>query len=135
MNTDNQKPIFRCSLCGRIGTGERCCGRETRIPLNDAALQEILPELRTLRRHINLCEHWLNERLEKIFHERLEEIFLPDARISFEEIPGKRQTGTVFNVCQGGLLVSTDPHEPGAIPVNTWVDPTNEARKVHLQHK
>ena len=28
---------YKCSICGRNGTVARCCGKETRIPLNEKA--------------------------------------------------------------------------------------------------
>ena len=31
---------WRCTACGRIGTVGRCCGLDTRIPLNELARQE-----------------------------------------------------------------------------------------------
>ena len=31
------EPLFRCTICGREGSVGRCCGDETRIPLNEAA--------------------------------------------------------------------------------------------------
>lgn len=34
------EPKFRCTVCGRTGTVGRCCGKETREPLNDVARQE-----------------------------------------------------------------------------------------------
>jgi hypothetical protein len=34
-------PRFRCTVCGQIGTVGRCCGLETREPLNEAARMEI----------------------------------------------------------------------------------------------
>ena len=35
---------FRCTVCGRIGSVGRCCGLETREPLNDRARAEVLAE-------------------------------------------------------------------------------------------
>lgn len=32
--------LYRCTVCGRVGTVGRCCGEETREPLNDLARQE-----------------------------------------------------------------------------------------------
>jgi hypothetical protein len=32
---------FRCTVCGQIGTVGRCCGLETREPLNNAASDEL----------------------------------------------------------------------------------------------
>lgn len=31
---------WQCTICGRIGTVGRCCGTNTRIPLNEAARDE-----------------------------------------------------------------------------------------------
>ena len=31
---------FRCTVCDRKGTVGRCCGEETRIPLNQLAKEE-----------------------------------------------------------------------------------------------
>lgn len=31
---------WRCTICGRIGSVGRCCGLETREPLNDLAREE-----------------------------------------------------------------------------------------------
>lgn len=31
---------FQCTICGRIGSVGRCCGSNTRIPLNDAARRD-----------------------------------------------------------------------------------------------
>jgi hypothetical protein len=41
----NDDPQFQCTICGRIGTVGRCCGRDTRIPLNDAARQDIAKDI------------------------------------------------------------------------------------------
>ena len=35
---------FRCTICGTVGTVGRCCGRDTRVPLNEAAYAEIIAE-------------------------------------------------------------------------------------------
>ena len=32
--------LYRCTVCGRVGTVGRCCGNETREPLNDLARRE-----------------------------------------------------------------------------------------------
>ena len=32
---------YRCTICGREGTVGRCCGEETREPLNDLARAEL----------------------------------------------------------------------------------------------
>jgi hypothetical protein len=32
--------LYKCTICGRIGSVGRCCGAETRIPLNDLAKKE-----------------------------------------------------------------------------------------------
>jgi hypothetical protein len=32
--------LWRCTICGQIGTVGRCCGNDTREPLNDAARKE-----------------------------------------------------------------------------------------------
>ena len=32
---------FRCTVCGQIGTVGRCCGLDTREPLNDLARAEV----------------------------------------------------------------------------------------------
>jgi hypothetical protein len=37
---DNE-PMYRCTICGREGSVGRCCGDDTRIPLNDAAEKEM----------------------------------------------------------------------------------------------
>ena len=34
-------PQFRCTICGQIGTVGRCCGRDTREPLNEMARAEV----------------------------------------------------------------------------------------------
>lgn len=36
--------MFRCTVCGKIGTVGRCCGMDTREPLNYLALLEIEEE-------------------------------------------------------------------------------------------
>jgi len=41
---------FRCTVCGRIGTVGRCCGRDTREPMNDIARAEIEAERKAERR-------------------------------------------------------------------------------------
>lgn len=38
---DHSESLFECTFCGRIGSVGRCCGRDTRRPLNDAALEEV----------------------------------------------------------------------------------------------
>ena len=35
---------FRCTVCSRIGTVGRCCGLDTREPLNDLARAELIAE-------------------------------------------------------------------------------------------
>jgi len=35
---------FRCTVCGQIGTVGRCCGLDTREPLNDLARAELAAE-------------------------------------------------------------------------------------------
>lgn len=35
---------FRCTVCGQVGTVGRCCGLDTREPLNDLARAEIAAE-------------------------------------------------------------------------------------------
>jgi hypothetical protein len=35
---------FRCTVCGQIGTVGRCCGLDTREPLNDLARAELVAE-------------------------------------------------------------------------------------------
>lgn len=35
-----EEPLWQCTVCGRVGTVGRCCGRDTRTPLNDAAREE-----------------------------------------------------------------------------------------------
>jgi hypothetical protein len=34
-------PQWRCTKCGQVGTVGRCCGLNTRVPLNDAARAEV----------------------------------------------------------------------------------------------
>jgi uncharacterized C2H2 Zn-finger protein len=36
--------LFRCTKCGRIGSVGRCCGLDTREPLNDLARAELVAE-------------------------------------------------------------------------------------------
>lgn len=36
---------FRCTVCGQIGTVGRCCGLDTREPLNNLARAEIAAEI------------------------------------------------------------------------------------------
>lgn len=36
--------LFRCTVCGRIGLVGRCCGEDTREPLNDLAREEVVIE-------------------------------------------------------------------------------------------
>lgn len=38
------EPMFKCTICGRIGTVGRCCGIDTRIPINAAAKKELANE-------------------------------------------------------------------------------------------
>lgn len=38
----DQEPRFLCTVCGMVGSVGRCCGRDTRKPLNEAARLEIL---------------------------------------------------------------------------------------------
>ena len=37
---NNTDTWYRCTVCGREGTVGRCCGDETRIPLNEKARKE-----------------------------------------------------------------------------------------------
>jgi hypothetical protein len=32
--------LWRCTICGQVGSVGRCCGNDTREPLNDAARAE-----------------------------------------------------------------------------------------------
>lgn len=32
--------LYKCTACGRVGTVGRCCGLETRTPLNEMAKEE-----------------------------------------------------------------------------------------------
>ena len=41
---------FRCTVCGQIGTVGRCCGLNTREPLNDLARAELADVVRVLRK-------------------------------------------------------------------------------------
>ena len=36
-----ENTLYECTVCGRIGSVGRCCGDETRRPLNNAARAEI----------------------------------------------------------------------------------------------
>lgn len=41
MTTETQNDTqYLCTVCGRIGSVGRCCGLETRIQVNDAAIEE-----------------------------------------------------------------------------------------------
>ena len=37
-------PLYRCLKCGRLGNVGRCCGNDTREPLNEAARTEMQTE-------------------------------------------------------------------------------------------
>lgn len=41
---------FRCTVCGRIGTVGRCCGLDTREPLNDLAKAELAADEKRMAR-------------------------------------------------------------------------------------
>ena len=41
MNNTKQISQFRCTVCGQIGTVGRCCGLDTREPLNNLARADI----------------------------------------------------------------------------------------------
>ena len=70
--------LYKCTVCGRVGTVGRCCGDETREPLNDLAREEqkkiksqnlseadpLLAEVRALIMDSNL--KWNNEN-EKLY--------------------------------------------------------------------
>lgn len=47
---EDEEPKFRCTVCGRIGSVGRCCGVDSREPLNDAARAEYLADLNTSKR-------------------------------------------------------------------------------------
>lgn len=38
------EPAWQCTICGRIGTVGRCCGKNTRRPLNRVAFEELNKE-------------------------------------------------------------------------------------------
>ena len=38
---NKRETLFKCIICGRIGTVGRCCGEDTRTPLNEAAKLEL----------------------------------------------------------------------------------------------
>jgi hypothetical protein len=65
--------LWRCTICGQIGTVGRCCGNGTREPLNDAARAE---QLRIDDDYINTVlqtiHHWEPGRIERLIA-RLEE--------------------------------------------------------------
>ena len=48
MTTENDTK-YRCTVCGQVGTVGRCCGRDTREPLNDLARAELDAAMRTVR--------------------------------------------------------------------------------------
>jgi hypothetical protein len=39
-NMINDDTWYKCTICGREGRVSRCCGDETRIPLNTLAIEE-----------------------------------------------------------------------------------------------
>jgi len=41
---------FRCTVCGRIGSVGRCCGLDTREPLNDLAKAELAADEKRMAR-------------------------------------------------------------------------------------
>ena len=43
---------YRCTVCGREGRVGRCCGDETRAPLNDLAKKEQATIKKTIAQHI-----------------------------------------------------------------------------------
>lgn len=51
---------FRCTVCGQIGTVGRCCGLNTREPLNDLARAEIEAEHDTKTRITILDRVYMN---------------------------------------------------------------------------
>jgi hypothetical protein len=61
--------LWRCTICGQIGTVGRCCGNDTREPLNDAARAE---QLRIDDDYIDIVLRWEPGRIERLIA-RLEE--------------------------------------------------------------
>jgi hypothetical protein len=59
--------LWRCTICGQVGSVGRCCGNDTREPLNDAARAEqrrIDDEyIDTVRRAV---EKWNRSRIERL---------------------------------------------------------------------
>ena len=50
---------FRCTVCGQIGTVGRCCGLDTREPLNDLARAELVAEEnRKANPNVKIDWHW-----------------------------------------------------------------------------
>ncbi|MFA4944925.1 MAG: hypothetical protein WC789_09525 [Lentisphaeria bacterium] len=49
MNENQDTPRWRCTVCGQVGSVGRCCGCDTRAPLNEAARVEAEAEDR--RKH------------------------------------------------------------------------------------
>ena len=54
---DVEDTLYRCTVCGREGTVGRCCGEETREPLNDTAKEE----QRNLKEHNS---YWVKKATE-----------------------------------------------------------------------
>jgi predicted metal-binding protein len=44
MSMKNEDTLFVCTKCGRTGSVGRCCGNDTREPLNELAKQEVAKE-------------------------------------------------------------------------------------------
>jgi len=48
---------FKCTVCGQIGTVGRCCGHDTREPINAAAVAEVKRdnERKAMHQDVNPC--------------------------------------------------------------------------------
>ena len=48
-STTNNDTQWKCTVCGRVGRVGRCCGTDTRIPLNELARQEYASEIKKMK--------------------------------------------------------------------------------------
>ena len=74
---------YKCTICGREGTVGRCCGDDTRIPLNDLAKKE----QRQTRSHLKQFKELYNSIgigvYEEIWKDRIELIVMSEGRSEY----------------------------------------------------
>lgn len=70
---NNTDTWYRCTVCGREGTVGRCCGDETRIPLNEKARKEQAALKRNMEARVYIVlsvEYTCQGMVQKLYYNR-----------------------------------------------------------------